>query len=132
MDSQLSLRELEAFACALLSVFLSFLDAWIARYESGVFEGGPQVGIELEQRACNAVTDRAGLPRGTTAGDVDHQVKLVRRLRQLQRLPNDHAQRFVGEVALKRFTVHLNFTSARPQINSGRRRFAPPGSVILN
>src|ERR1044072_7592073 len=60
----LSLRKLEAFACALLSVLLSFLDAWIARHETSVFEGRPQVTIILDQRARDAVPDCASLARG--------------------------------------------------------------------
>src|SRR5690242_2810517 len=79
----LSLRKLEAFACALLSVLLSFLDAWIARHETSVFEGRPQVTIILDQRARDAVPDCASLARGSAAGDIDNQIKLVRRFRQL-------------------------------------------------
>src|SRR5690349_5238363 len=76
---KLSLRKLEALACALLSVLLPFLDAWIACHQAGVFEGRTQVAIILEQRARNAVPDRSGLARGSAAGDIDHEVKLVRR-----------------------------------------------------
>src|SRR6476659_2609608 len=128
----LALRKLEAFACTLLSVLLSFLDAWIARYETGVFEGRAQVSIILEQRAGDAVPNRTGLTCGAAAGDVDHQIKLARRFRQLQWLADDHAQCFVGEIALKRLAIYLDFAGDGAQINPGRRRFASPGSVILN
>src|ERR1700752_3178226 len=128
----LSFRKLEAFARALLPVFLSFLDSRIARNQAGVFESRAQVGIKLEQRACNAVTNGACLSGRAAAGDVDHEVKLAGRFGQLQRLPNDHAQGLIREVTLKRFAVHLHFAAAWPQIDSGRRRFAPSRSVILN
>src|SRR5690348_17607778 len=90
IGNNLALRKLEAFACALLSVLLSFLDAWIARHETGVFEGRSQVAIILDQRARDTVSDCAGLARRSAARDIDHQIKLVRRFGQLQWLPNDH------------------------------------------
>jgi len=65
----LSFRKLEAFARALLPVFLSFLDSRIARNQAGVFESRAQVGIKLEQRACNAVTNGACLSGRAAAGD---------------------------------------------------------------
>src|SRR6185295_9258294 len=72
------------------------------------------------------------LARRTTTFNVDDEVKFVRGFSQLQRLTNDHPQRFVGEVAIERFVVDLNFAGSGSQVNSGRCRFAPPRSVILN
>src|ERR1051325_597673 len=97
-----------------------------------MFECWTKIGIEFHQRARDAVPDRSCLARWTTACHVDDEVKLVRGLGQLQRLTNDHSQGFVGEVAIERFVINLNFTSAGSQVNSGPRRFASPGSVILN
>src|SRR5215470_7561312 len=104
----LSLRKLEAFPSALLSVLLALLDTRISRYQTGVFEGRTQVSIVLEQSSGDAVPDRASLSCRAASGHVDNQIKLACRFGQLQRLPNDHAQGFVGEIALKRLTVHLN------------------------
>src|SRR5688572_1914584 len=128
----LPLRELEAFSSALLSVLLAFLDSGIAGDQTGVFERLPQVAIILEQRASDAVTNRSRLARRAAAGDVDDEVELVGRFRQLQRLANDHAQRFVGEIPVEGFVIDLDLTAARPQVDARRCRLSPSRSVILN
>src|ERR1043166_10077271 len=97
-----------------------------------MFECRTKVRVVIPQRAGNAVPDRPCLTRWTTTSHVDDEIKLVRGLSQLQRLTNDHPQGFVGEVTIERFVVNLAFTSAGSQVNSGRCRFASPGSVILN
>src|SRR5689334_7483825 len=97
-----------------------------------MFECRTKVCVVFHQRARDAVPDRSCLTRWTTARHVDDEIKLVRGLGQLQRLTNDHSQGFVGEVAIERFVIDLNFTSAGSQVNSRRCRFASPGSVILN
>jgi hypothetical protein len=74
----------------------------------------------------------ARLARRTTASTVDDEVKFVCGFSQLQRLTNDHPQGFVGEVAIERFVIDLDFAAAGSQVNSGRCRFAPSRSVILN
>jgi hypothetical protein len=128
----LTLRKLESFPSTLLSVLFAFLDSRIARYKTGMFESRTKVGVEFEQRSSDTVSDRSCLARRPTAGDVDNQIKLVRGFSQLQGLTNDHSQRFVGKVSIERLVVNLDFARAGSQINSGRCRFAPPGSVILN
>src|SRR4030095_5425668 len=95
----LSLRKLESFPSTLLSVLFAFLDSRIAGYKSRVFESRTKVGIVFEQCSRDAVSDRSGLARRTTASDVDNQIKLVRGFSQLQGLTNDHSQRFVGEAS---------------------------------
>src|SRR5215813_3577184 len=97
-----------------------------------MFERRTKIRVELHQRSRDAVPDRSCLACWTTASHVDDEVKLVRGLGQLERLTNDHPQGFIGEVAIERLVVNLNLTSAGSQVNSGRRRFASPGSVILN
>lgn len=105
----LPLGKLETFPSTLLSVLFAFLDSRIASYKTGVFESGTKVGIVFEQCSSDAVSDRSGLARWTTASDVDNQIKLVRRFSQLQGLTDDHSQRFVGKVSIERFVVNLNF-----------------------
>src|SRR5262245_24569772 len=82
----LAFRELEAFTRALLTVLLTLFGAGIAREQSGLFELLTQLGVELEQRARDAVTHRAGLASNAAAVDVDHHVEFVDRVGQLQRL----------------------------------------------
>src|ERR1041384_6887040 len=128
----LSLRKLEPLPSTLLSVLLAFLDSRITGYKTGEFESRTKVGVEFEQRSSDAVSNRSSLARRTTASHIDNQIKLVRGFSQLQGLTDDHPQRFVGEVSIERFVINLNFAGAGSQINSGRCRFAPPCSVILN
>src|ERR1700749_2324001 len=75
LKTALAFRELEALARALLSVLLALL---FARDESGVLERGAEVGVELHQRARDAVGHRAGLARGASARDVYDDVELAR------------------------------------------------------
>src|SRR5688572_16786979 len=128
----LPLRELEAFSSALLSVLLAFLDSGIAGDQTGVFKRLPQVAIILEQRASDAVTNRSRLAGRAAARDVDDEVELVRRFRQLQRLANDHAQRFIWEIPVERLVIDLDLAAAWPQIDSRGCRLSPSRSVILN
>ena len=97
-----------------------------------MLERRTKVGIVFEQSPRDAVPDRARLARWATAGNVDDEVKLICGLSQLQRLANNHSQRFVREVAIERFVINFHFARAGSQLNSGSCRFATPGSVILN
>jgi hypothetical protein len=128
----LSLRKLETLPRALLSVLLALLDPWIAGHKTSMLESWTKVSVKFEQRSRDAVSDRSRLARWTTTRNVDYEIKFIRGLRQLQRLTNNHSQGFVWEIPIEGFVVNLNFTSAGSQVNSGRCRFASPGSVILN
>jgi len=110
--SLLSLRELEPFPCALLTVLLSFLDARVARDQPRMFQGWAQIRIVLKKRSGYPVTNRASLSRWTATRHINDQIKLISRLRQLQWLADDHAQCFVWKIAVKRFPVNLDFTGA--------------------
>ena len=83
-----------------------------------MFEGWTKVSIKLEQRSRDAVPDRARLARRTTTRYVDDEVEFVCGFSQLQRLTNDHPQRFVREVAIERFVVDFDFAAAGSQVNS--------------
>src|SRR4029450_6039100 len=116
----------------LLTVFLSFLDARVARDQPRMFQGRAQIRIVLEQRSGYPVTNCASLSRWTTARHVNDQIKLISSLRQLQWLTDDHAQCFVWKIAIKRFPVNLDFTGAGSQINSCSGCLSASSSVILN
>src|SRR5260370_35216148 len=128
----LSLRELESFARALLAVLLAFLDPRIARDQACVFQGRPQVAVVLNQSARNSVTNRAGLTRRSAAGHIDEHIELGRRLSQLHRLTNNHPQRLVRKINIKRSAIDLNVARAGSQIDSRRRALAPSSSVVFN
>src|SRR3954454_724259 len=122
----LALAELETGAGALLAVLLAFLLARIARQDPGRLEAVAQLAVELEQSARDAVPDRAGLARATAARHRDVDVEPLHRLRQLQRLLDDHLQHFVGEVAVERAAVDLHLARAGPEVHPGRGRLAAP------
>src|SRR5215213_10239413 len=119
--SSLSLRELEALARALLPVLLALLDAGVARDQAGVLERGAQVCVELDQGACDAVANRAGLARGSAALDVDQDVEFAGRLRQLERLADDHPQRLVREILFESLLVDADIARAWAQVDTRRR-----------
>ena len=128
----LPLRELEALARALLPVLLSLLNSRIACHQPGLLQRRTKIPIEFNQRPCDPMPNSARLTRWATARNVDQNVKLVCRIRQLQRLANNHAQCFVGKVLRKRFPINNYLTSARSQINSRGRGLAPSRTVVLN
>src|SRR6476469_8252570 len=127
----LALAELETGAGALLAVLLAFLLARIARQEPGRLEAVAQLAVELEQSARDAVPDRAGLARAAAARHRDTDVEPLHRLRQLQRLLDDHLQHFVGEVAVERTAVDLEVPRARAQVHARRGRLAAARAVVL-
>src|SRR5262249_11463470 len=131
-SKNLAFRELEAFTRALLTVLLTLFGAGIAREQSGLFELLTQLGVELEQRARDAVTHCAGLTSNAAAVDVDHHVEFVDRVGQLQRLADDHAKGFVLEVQIDGGAVDFEIAAAGTQINSRCSALPPSGSVILH
>ena len=60
-------RELEAFARAGLAVFFAFAFARVAGQQTLGLEGGAQIRVKFEERAGNAMADRAGLAVGAAA-----------------------------------------------------------------
>src|SRR5688572_8156309 len=97
----LALRELEAGAGALLSVLLALFHARIAREEAGLLEALAKLGVVNLERARDAVANRTGLPARAAAVHRDDDVELVDRLRQRERLLDDHLQHFIAEVVVQ-------------------------------
>src|SRR5690348_1022888 len=110
---RLALGELEARASALLSVLLALLHARIAREETGLLEALAQLEVVDLQRARDAVADRAGLAARAAAVHRDDDVELVDRLRQRQRLLDDHLEHFVAEVVIERPAVDRDRARSR-------------------
>ena len=128
----LPLAELEALARALLSVLLPLFDSRIARYQARLLQRRPQIAVVFNQRARDAMTNGACLSRRSAARHINEDVELVRSFSHLQRLSNDHAQRFVRKIRFECFPIDLKSAVAWSQINSSGRCFATPGSVVLN
>src|SRR5271156_1174522 len=78
--NNLSFRELEPLARALLTVLLTLARARVATQQSKLLQLRPQLGIKLEQCAGNAQPRGAGLTVGSTAVRQNNDVELVRQL----------------------------------------------------
>src|SRR5579862_1148030 len=86
---RLTLRELEALAGAGLTVLLALLHSGVACEKALFPQDGLQIGRSLQQRPCNAVTDRACLARHAAAIDADEHIKFPRVLSRFERLQRD-------------------------------------------
>src|SRR5450631_2518246 len=92
-----ALRELRAAARLAPTDLLALDLARIAGDEPGRAQWLAQVLVEFEQRARDAVTDRAGLAGDAAAVDRNRDVEARRHLHELERLANDHAAGFAAE-----------------------------------
>src|SRR5947207_12984829 len=76
----LALGVLRCLASALQPVLLALLHPRVAGQEAGLPKWhAVRVGVELEQRAGNTVTDRAGLTGHSATLDLDHRVEAALR-----------------------------------------------------
>src|SRR2546423_14944625 len=71
----LSLRELEAFAAALLPMLLTFLDTRVARNQTCLFQRGTKICIVFQQRPRDAVANRSCLSCWSATTNIDQNIK---------------------------------------------------------
>src|SRR5258708_12141597 len=83
---KLTLRELEAFARALLSVLLAFLHARVARQKSVLAQRRPQLRIEPRNRPRQSHAHRAGFSAHAAAVPRHHSSPLFPSIREFHRL----------------------------------------------
>src|SRR5262245_15798260 len=81
-----ALAELEALAGAGPAVLLSLDLAWIARQEPCILQLAAQLRVVFQERARDAVAQRARLARRPAPAHADQDVELVGGLRDHQRL----------------------------------------------
>src|ERR1035438_409354 len=74
-DHRLSLAELEALACALLSVLFALFGARVTGYHALGLELPAQFGIKLHQRARDSETHCIGLSRDSAAAYIGEHVE---------------------------------------------------------
>src|SRR5208282_4526115 len=84
-DHRLSLTELEALSCALLSVLLALFGARVASHHTFGLELLAQFGIELHERARDAQAHSIGLSGDSTTAHVGQHVEVGRGLGRDQR-----------------------------------------------
>src|SRR3989475_1719000 len=125
----LALRILELLPRAGLTVLLPLAHARITRQEPRLLERQPELLVEPRERPGDAVADRARLARRAAATHGGDHVELADGVRHLERLCDDHAQRFTREVVLERASVDRDAPGAGADPHPGDRRLAPPGPI---
>src|SRR4030095_16611335 len=117
--SFLSLTELEALACSLLSVLLPLLDACVARQEAGLLEPLPPLDVVLHARARDARTHVACLTGDAAAGNRREHIELIGRFGNGQWLLDLGAERFGREGLLGGFPVPDHAAGAGAKKHAG-------------
>src|SRR5947207_2254660 len=115
----LTLRELEAFAGARLAVLLALLLARVAREQTVGLQRSAQRGFRELQCPGDAMTDRAGLPVGAAAADVDADVKFRRVVGQRERTGGHASQGLGRKVVFKRAAVDGDLAAAGRDADAG-------------
>src|SRR5258708_30650506 len=71
----LPLAELEALACALLTVLLALFGARITRHHAFSLELGAQLSVKQHESARNTKANRIGLPRHSTPAHICQDIQ---------------------------------------------------------
>src|SRR5215475_11693369 len=112
-----------------LPILLAFPHAGITREQAGLLEHLAEVLVELHERPGQAVSHGAGLPGGPAAADGGEHVELPQSVLDLERLGDNHAERFAGKVVLEGATIDDDAPAAGPQPHAGHGRLPPAGAV---
>src|SRR3984885_1721152 len=121
------LRAATGFAAADL---LAFHLACITRHEACLTQGLAQRLIIPNQRARNAVPDRAGLAGDAATAHVHADVELGGQLHHLERLAHDHAAGLATEELIDRTLVDGDAAGTGLHINARRGALAPAGTIV--
>src|SRR5688572_4349991 len=128
----LSFGELEALAGSLLPVFLTFLDSGVPREESRLFQLTPELRVVIQQRARDAVSHGARLPRHAASADVHPDGEPLAGLRDGQGGSHDGAQNGAGEVRVDVALVDLDLALPRTQQHARDGVLPLAGAVVLD
>ncbi len=127
---RLSLGELRSTPCSLEAVLFTLFHARIAGEETCFFERSTEIlGIILQERSRNAVTDCAGLAGNAAAGYAADNIKLFAGLGENQGLANDELQGFKAEIIIDIAVVDGDFAGALIKSYAGNGAFSSAGSV---
>ena len=127
--SQSALGELGRATGSLQAVLLALLHARIAGEVAGLLDGGLVLFVCLDQRAGDAVTDRARLAGEAAALAVDEHVILAQGVGQNQRLTNDGLEGFVAEILLEVALIDDDIALAGNETNASDRLFSSANGV---
>src|ERR1700688_1063552 len=124
-----ALGELEATSRLGAAVFLALDDARVAREEAGLLQGRPQLGLEMDKGARDAVAHRTGLA-GKAAADhgADH-VELAEASGRDEGLVDQHAQDGTREIDLDLAPVHADLAGPSLDPHPGDGVLALAGGI---
>src|SRR6266508_3423500 len=106
-ETRLALGVLGRLAGLLQPVLLALHLAGVAGQEAPLLQLRPQLLVEVDQGAGDAVAQRAGLPGDPAAVEVGHDVVALERVGDPQRLGHQPAVGRVGELVLERAVIQL-------------------------
>src|SRR3954454_25012310 len=128
---ELALAELGRLARLVQSGLLALDLTRIAREEALALERHPQLGIGLDECACDSVTNSAGLTGQPAPVDADAEIVLALDSRDLQRRRRDRAPDVAGEVLVEGAAVDPRRPVAGAEDDACNGRLALAGAAIL-
>src|SRR5258707_5934104 len=127
--NSLTLRELEALACALLPVLLAFLHTGVARQKSILAKSRTKLGIKAADRAGESHANRSRLPAHAATLGRGHNIDLLGEAPELQRLPGVMQPRGIRKILLGGTAIDRKLSPARPGENPRNRFLASSRAV---
>src|SRR5690606_6089053 len=127
----LAFAELEALTGTGQAVLLALLRARIAREQPVLAQGAAQLLVVLDERACDAEAQRAGLSHDPAASGGGHHVEPLGRLGGDERLANQLPLRLGREARLDGLLVDDDLARTRAEEDTGRGGLTTTRSVIL-
>src|ERR1700674_467750 len=123
----LPLGVLGSLPCPLQSVLLALLHARVAREQSGLLQGWPEVRVVLDECSGDAVRDRTGLATSTAAEHLDADVELALSARDAQRSQGRHLEDPPPQIRERVLVVDHDAALAGLDADSCDGVLAPPG-----
>src|ERR1700752_3275325 len=127
----LALRVLRPAAGLAPTDLLALDFAGVARHEARIPQRLAQALVELDERAGEAVPNRAGLARRAAAIDLDGDVEPAHELHRLEGLSHDHAAGLPAEELIERAIVHRDATGPGLQVHACGCGLATSGAVVI-
>src|SRR5258705_83923 len=127
--NSLTLRELEALACALLPVLLAFLHSGVARQKSVLAQSRPQFRVEAADRARESHAHRSRLSAHAAALSRGYDINLLGQARELQRLRGVMQPRVIRKILHGGTAVDRKLPRPRPEENARDRFLAASRAV---
>ena len=119
METPLTFRELEAFACLGLTWFLTLYGARVAGHEALGAESRLVLRIDLHKRTCDSEAERLGLTFVAAPIYMGVDVIFLSSLESAERLLHNILKDRRGEIDVDRTLVDNDITAALGEVDSG-------------